>query len=200
MRRHPAFTLLELLIVVAIIGLLITIFFPALRRARIQSRRTACAANLRQVGVGFESYLAQNNDRYPHASLTPSINPSPLPLGSDPIYVADVLLEHVGDDPMVFKCPNDEPDGARGAPNSGKSFFQSERSSYEYRNSPFPFLRLGGLTAQEFVDRYKTVTNRTVPDNMFWVMRDYRDFHGPAGEVGNRRYLYSDGHVADHEY
>jgi hypothetical protein len=38
-----------------------------------------------------------------------------------------------------------------------------------------------------------------VPDNSFWILQDYNNFHGKSGERGARRYLYSDGRVSDFE-
>lgn len=53
---HRGFTLIEILVVVAIIALLISILLPSLRAAREQARRTVCAANLNQQHVGLRSY------------------------------------------------------------------------------------------------------------------------------------------------
>jgi len=57
-RRRRAFTLIEILVVVAIIALLVTILLPSLARAREQSKRAVCASNLHQMGLGCLSYAS----------------------------------------------------------------------------------------------------------------------------------------------
>ncbi len=51
-----AFTLLELLVVLAIVGLLLALLLPAIAAARAAARRTQCRANLKQIGVALNSY------------------------------------------------------------------------------------------------------------------------------------------------
>jgi prepilin-type processing-associated H-X9-DG protein/prepilin-type N-terminal cleavage/methylation domain-containing protein len=59
MRR--AFTLVELLVVIGIIGLLISILLPSLNVVRQQAQATRCASNLRQIGVGWAIYAGNHN-------------------------------------------------------------------------------------------------------------------------------------------
>ena len=54
--KERAFTLVELLVVVAIIALLVSILLPSLARAREQARKGVCLSNLHQCGVGFSQY------------------------------------------------------------------------------------------------------------------------------------------------
>lgn len=54
--RRPAFTLIELLIVVAIIALLIAILLPALGAARRQSKQSACLAHLKNIATSSKVY------------------------------------------------------------------------------------------------------------------------------------------------
>lgn len=51
-----AFTLVELLIVIAIISVLIAILLPALSAARVAAKRVACQSNLRQIGIAMQMY------------------------------------------------------------------------------------------------------------------------------------------------
>lgn len=71
-RRPRGFTLIEVLVVVAIIALLIAILLPSLSRAREQSRRAVCASQLKEQGSAIQMYTMEHKDSLPgpvHAAL-----------------------------------------------------------------------------------------------------------------------------------
>jgi len=193
-----AFSLVELLVVISIIALLIAILVPTFRGARDGAKRTACAATLRQAGIALFAYMEDNNHRFPHASAVPSIGPAPLSV-ADPIRIADLLTPYAQGQDKVLQCPADVPGRTRRSiPNVNKSFFETEGSSYEYRWMGFGS-SIMGKTITEVVQTFTEMMANATPENSIWLMRDYENFHGKAGEPGSRRYLYIDGHVADFE-
>ncbi|MCL4198752.1 MAG: type II secretion system GspH family protein [Phycisphaerales bacterium] len=60
-RAKRGFTLIELLVVISVIALLIGLLLPALARARAAARATRCIGNLRNIGIGLETYSQEWN-------------------------------------------------------------------------------------------------------------------------------------------
>ena len=98
--RRRAFTLVELLVVVAIIALLVALLAPGLARAKAAARAAVCRHNLRQIGTAFhasfEGRLSLRNAGSVAAGMYPTWGQWPgIPMDAVP-------------QPEIYKCPEDE--------------------------------------------------------------------------------------------
>jgi len=75
--KKRGFTLIELLVVIAIIAILAAILFPVFGRARENARRTSCASNLKQLGLGLMMYSQDYDDTLPNSYITGWKGPFP---------------------------------------------------------------------------------------------------------------------------
>lgn len=106
--RSKAFTLIELLIVIAIIAILAAILFPVFAQAREKARQSACAANLKQIGLAYFQYTQDYDEVTPAAIVAPSRYPS---VWATAPYVYGVslgsLLYPYTKSTQVWRCPSD---------------------------------------------------------------------------------------------
>ena len=72
-----AFTLIELLVVIAIIAILAAILFPVFAQAKAAAKATQSLSNVKQIGVGQQIYLSDNDDTLPIRRFC--IQTQPLP-------------------------------------------------------------------------------------------------------------------------
>jgi prepilin-type N-terminal cleavage/methylation domain-containing protein/prepilin-type processing-associated H-X9-DG protein len=96
--KRNGFTLIELVVVVAIFGILLAVLLPVFSQAREKARQKACLSNERQLGAAFLLYV-QDND----GGMTPNfINSKP------PLFWPELIFPYVHSD-ACFTCPDSAP-------------------------------------------------------------------------------------------
>lgn len=67
-KKQPSgFTLLEILVILALISILVVILFPVFAQLQEKARQTVCASNLHQIDAAVRLYKADYDDYYPYA-------------------------------------------------------------------------------------------------------------------------------------
>jgi len=166
--RQAAFTLMELLIVIAIIGILASLLVPAVSRTKEAGRSTICLNNLHQIGIGLVLYVQDNDNRLP-VMYDHGTNGVP-PAGP---AINQVLLPYANDESNIFRCPSDR-----------QGLFERTGSSYAWNNL------LNGQDA----DRLQMLTNG-YPLHQIFVVFDKEKFHIVRGDQRAINFLYADGHI-----
>jgi prepilin-type N-terminal cleavage/methylation domain-containing protein/prepilin-type processing-associated H-X9-DG protein len=191
MPQKRGFTLVELLVVIGIIAVLIGILLPTLSKARESSRRTACAAQLRDVANLFQMYLNENRQRVPRVNPTPSV-PNLVP-GAPSIY--EVFDRYTKEGRLGWRCPADR---IITSPHpTFETYFEKEGGSYEYNPwfNAFAYDEVTGVN-KVWRDALKDAEERVrVKPNQLVVFQDFDPFHGKKGEKNARNFLYADWHV-----
>jgi prepilin-type N-terminal cleavage/methylation domain-containing protein len=96
------FTLVELLVVIAVIAILAALFLPLLSAAKARARRTGCMNNLRQIGLDVLTYAGDSEDSAPKTGWTTNSISRYL----DGQTAFKKLLENQSNS-SLFRCPAD---------------------------------------------------------------------------------------------
>lgn len=121
-----ALTLIELLIVIAILLLLAAIFLGPWRKAHTRSSRRACVNNLKQVGLDFRVWSGDYGDKFPMSVSVTNGGTMEL-VGSGAVFPHFQAMSNELNTPKILICPNDQ---QRHAATNFTSDFKDSRLSY----------------------------------------------------------------------
>ena len=109
-RSQSGMTLIEVLVVVAVIGVLVALIYPALKAGVGSANRVKCLGNLRQIGVAAELYTQEHNNRFP------DINAWAMELC--PYFSFKISIENLPTHTKtIFWCPSANPAQVDPSPN-----------------------------------------------------------------------------------
>ncbi|MCS7253371.1 MAG: DUF1559 domain-containing protein [Armatimonadota bacterium] len=204
-QSENAFSLIELLIVVAVVSLLIGLLYPALVRAREQARKTACASNLRQIGLALMMYTADYDESFPNDGnpylwwgrywrwlLMPYLGLLQMHSGNP--------LKATSGAPDVFLCPSDYIAPQRWDSTSygySAAFYHSAEQINQMRTED---LYMRDPTNYPFPNITQKLAQVTYPSHKA-IVAEWLTNHDPDVKVGwwdwrgSRNYLFVDGHV-----
>ncbi len=172
--NRAAFTLIELLVVIAIIGVLAGLIMPVMSKAKEAGRGTVCLSNLRQLGLGLQLYVQDNNNRLPLMRDALLGTNSIPPTNTVVLPAPDVLLlRYTGGNSNVWRCPSDRLD-----------IFQQTGTSYAWNSL------LNGQDADRLV-----VMNIAFGQHIIPVFYDKDNFHKDRGPGKEVNFIYADGHI-----
>jgi prepilin-type N-terminal cleavage/methylation domain-containing protein/prepilin-type processing-associated H-X9-DG protein len=222
--RRDGFTLVELLVAVAVIALLASMLLPALARAKGAARKSQCLSQLHQQGLAWQLYLDDHADRFPDrrdlkVSLPGGYKPWTGWPASDPRSGwVSVLLGRTLGDLRILQCPA----VASGALARADSVWQSgptnspvvARANYwmwrfDRMDDPVPDDNFWGRPVSECVERLRVAGNPAAgqpdgPSAVELVVDPYfpstilsvpAELRGWSAHLGGRNRLMLDGHV-----
>jgi prepilin-type N-terminal cleavage/methylation domain-containing protein/prepilin-type processing-associated H-X9-DG protein len=131
MNCRKAFTLVELLVVVAIVGLLVGLLVPAVQASREQARIANCASNMRQVGLAMAYYCDSHRGNWPETTHTAQPDPVTGKYLAAWVYS---LARYTEDVDAIRICPSD-PAGELRLRGKGTSYTMNGYLSKEARPS-----------------------------------------------------------------
>ncbi len=166
---RQAFTLVEMLVVIAIIGVLAGLLLPVLARGKDKAHDLKCLSHLRQLGTAVYLYADEHNHRLPAAErrpTTPVISTNVLP------RICDLLSNYVGGELKVFICPKDK-----------AGYHNQEGSSYEWNYT------FNSQPIEQLLFPGGTLSTEEAP-----LLYDYDNVH-KSSKGDTKNVLFADGHV-----
>lgn len=102
MVRKRGFTIVEVLVVVAILAVLIAMLLPSLWNARSRTKQVLCMSNLRGIGTALMLYAQNNEDSFPYVGEVRNYDPKNMPRTPE-----QMLGNALNNEWSLLKCPSD---------------------------------------------------------------------------------------------
>lgn len=144
--RKGGFTLVEILIVLVILMILAALLFPVFSSVRAKARQTACASNLRQIGLAVIMYTQDYDDLFPRGGDPTDINTDAWRNAFEGRFSEDakalrplpVVMHSYIKKPEIWQCPSDSgfdlsDTGSQTPLNARPTSYEAFGSSYYYR-------------------------------------------------------------------
>jgi prepilin-type N-terminal cleavage/methylation domain-containing protein/prepilin-type processing-associated H-X9-DG protein len=175
-----SFTLVELLVVMAIVAILTAILVPALGDVRERGRRTQCLNNIRQIGLAIEYYKDDHDGYYPIAPPN-----APYDFGDKNVIMNILASNYFFSSFGVFRCPSNK----NGWSMDKRTNTLADRMDYEMNNGVW------GKRAGEnqYMPASVVVLYDFPPPNWFGYSIEPNCPHPSSGGVNA---YFADGHTA----
>ena len=182
--RKAAFTLVGLLVIIAVLAILAAMLLPALASAKGKAQRINCINNLKQSGLAFRIWEGDNNDKLPMDVPMAKGGTKEFNTGADTFRHFQVMSNELST-PKILICPADTRTVAN-------NFVRLKNQNVSY----FVGLEANDEFPQRFLDGDRNITGESDPENgilklvpgqrVTWT----QDIHANQGNVG-----LSDGSV-----
>jgi prepilin-type N-terminal cleavage/methylation domain-containing protein/prepilin-type processing-associated H-X9-DG protein len=193
-RRPAGFTLVEMLCVIAIIGILAALLMPALVLGKERAKRMVCVNNERQLGIAFHMFLHDHDNKFPmqvsarDGGAAEQVQAGLVQAGQfDFSYQLFQVLSNDSVVPRQLVCPTDTRAAAVNLArlsNSNLSYFVGVKADY---NQPLSILAGDRNIAKQTYNQ-PSVESLDPGSHLYWT----KELHRYKGDV-----LFADGHVEE---
>ena len=177
-RSKPGFTLVALLVIIAVLAILAAMLLPVLAGAHDRARRIQCVNNLRECGLAFRIWAGDNRDLYPMAVSTNQGGTKEFNIGAGTFRHFQIMSNELNM-PKILVCPADTRVAAA-------EFAHLENQNVSY----FVGLDANDTSPQRLLDGDRNVTGESDPENGILKLVPGRrvswtqDLHVNRGNVG----------------
>jgi prepilin-type processing-associated H-X9-DG protein len=147
------FTLVALLVIVAVLAILAALLLPALAGAHDRARRIQCVNNLKQIGLAFRIWEGDNGDKYPMDVPRAGGGTEEFDTGADTFHHFQVMSNELST-PRILICPADTRTAAA-------NFIRLRNQNVSY----FVGLDADDASPQRFLDGDRNISGGSGPEN-----------------------------------